>query len=76
MRQTQHDSNNSLYGAGQRGVDPLPVTKFIEDGAEVHRSFWRPNEAELAAIAAGALVVLDVLHMQPPVRVIVEEPRG
>lgn len=76
MRQTQHASTNKLLGAGQTGVDPLPVTRFIEDGAEINRSFWRPTEEELSWLVAGGLVVLDVLHMQPPVRVLVEKPRG
>ena len=76
MKQAQHETTNKLLGVGQVGVDPLPVTRFIEGGAEINRSFWRPTEEELAWLNAGGLVVLDVLHMQPPVRVLVEAPRG
>lgn len=72
---------------GGTGVDPLmteTVPELQADGTlvRINRSRWRPDEAERAAIALGADVVLDVFGSQhPPVRILatvfpVDDPDG
>lgn len=49
----------------------LAVRK-VEDN--VYQSAWEPTPTELAALNAGALVVLSVVGGQPPVMLSVEAP--
>lgn len=79
MDRTQHPTNNHVLGAPKghdQAVLPigaLPVTRHVEDGHVVQTSFWRPNAAELKALAEGHLVVLQVYgEGHPPVWVGVE----
>lgn len=65
MRQTQHPSNNSVLGAppgvGIEACTALAITRVqFPDGTPAVRSYWRPTDAERAAIASGALVELTV----------------
>lgn len=77
MDRTQHPSNNHVLGAPaghdqeQLPIGALPITRVqTEDGVMVQMSFWRPNAAELEALAAGHLVVLQIYGgMHPPVAV-------
>ena len=59
MRPTQHPSNHDVLGAPPgvaiEDCKALPITRArFEDGTPVVCSFWEPNAAELAALAAGA----------------------
>jgi len=76
MQRTQHPSNNQVLGApagwdqSALPCDALPITRTTVDGVDVMCSFWRPDPAELAALQAGGLVVLQVLGKgHPPVAV-------
>ncbi|VWB88611.1 hypothetical protein BLA13014_04102 [Burkholderia aenigmatica] len=79
MERMQHPSNNAVLGApkgwdqGELPVGALPITRVV-DGSITHVvSFWRPNAEELAALAAGAPVMLFVVgHTMPPVALAVE----
>ena len=73
MRFTQHPTNNAVLGAppgmSHEQCSALPVTWVkYEDGTPGILSYWRPNAAELADLASGAVVRLCVLGgSMPPV---------
>lgn len=48
------------------------AVRVVEDN--VFQSAWEPTPAELAALNAGGLVVLNVVGGQPPVSLSVEMP--
>lgn len=65
MTPAQHVTNTGALGrpadTTADEVVGLPITRIkYEDGTDAVRSFWRPTAEERAAIAAGALVSLDV----------------
>lgn len=72
MRVTQHPSNNGVLGAPPgMSVDECraaPITRTLyADGTPSVTTYWRPTEAERAAIADGALVSVEVLgETMPP----------
>jgi hypothetical protein len=78
MRSTQHPSNNDVLRApGGSTVDecrPLAVTRVhYPDGTRGVWSFWRPTDAERAAIAEGALIQLCAIgSTHPPIAVMVD----
>lgn len=75
MNPTQHPSNNDVLrappGVSIEQCRPLAITRVAyEDGTPAVWSFWRPSEAEKAAIAAGATVRLSAIgQTHPPVHV-------
>lgn len=71
MHPTQHPSNNDVLRAppGQtvEQCRPLAITRAkYEDGTPVVQSFWRPSDAERAALAAGASVCLQIVGLTHP----------
>jgi hypothetical protein len=78
MTPTQHPSNNDVLrappGATVDECRPLAITRVqYDNGTPGVWSFWRPSEAERAAIASGALIQLCALgHTHPPVAVMVD----
>ncbi|WP_176048167.1 hypothetical protein [Burkholderia sp. BCC1644] len=81
MDRIQHPSNNAVLGApqgwdhGELPCSALPITRveFVE-GVDAVASYWRPTSAELAALAAGAPVILYVIgRTMPPVALAVED---
>ncbi len=50
--------------------DPLPVRRV----GETFASAWEPTPGELAALNAGASVILTVWGLHPPVSLHVENP--
>ena len=79
MRFTQHPSNNAVLGAPpgmpHEQCSALPVTRVqYQDGSPGIMSYWRPDAAELAALASGAVIRLSVLGgVMPPVLLEVEK---
>ena len=76
MKFIQHKTNNQVLGApkdwDQSAVEcgALPVTVAEHHGQPVIMSFWTPDVAELAAIAAGHPIVLIVYgNSMPPVSI-------
>lgn len=71
MKAVQHPNNNDVLGA-PRGVPieeckPLAITRVrYTDGSDGVWSYWRPDAAERAAIAAGADVCLMCLGQTHP----------
>lgn len=64
MRPTQHPSNNDVLrappGVPIEECTPLAITRAqYPDGQPVVQSFWRPTDAERAAIAGGALILFQ-----------------
>jgi hypothetical protein len=82
MRFTQHPTNNAVLGAPPGvGIDDcraLPITRVeFPDGAPGVQSFWRPTDAERAAIAGGALVLFQCWgRTHPPVYLGVDGVEG
>ncbi len=83
MKPTQHPSNNRVLGApagwdqAQLPCAALAITDTDFAGMPAIWSFWRPDPVELAALNAGALVVLSILgRNMPPVAVMVEARPG
>jgi hypothetical protein len=78
MRATQHPSNNDVLrpppGATIDECVPLAITRVEHrNGVPGVWSFWRPSDAERAAIAAGALVCLCAIgQTHPPIHVQVD----
>jgi hypothetical protein len=78
MRPTQHPSNNDVLrappGATVDECQPLAITRVhYDNGTFGVWSFWRPSEAERAAIASGALIQLCALGVtHPPIAVMVD----
>lgn len=55
--------------------DALPITDMVAGGLPCLVSFWKPEPAELEAIAAGRPVVLSIMGgTMPPVALAVEAP--
>lgn len=76
MDRTQHPSNNQVLGAppGWNQNDlpcgALPITRTLIDDMPAMASFWRPTADELAAMNAGALVLVWVFGtVHPPIAV-------
>jgi hypothetical protein len=73
MRPTQHPGNNDVLlpppGATAEECASLAITRVqYDNGVPGVWSFWRPSDAERAAIAAGALVRLAAIgRTHPPV---------
>lgn len=73
MRPTQHPSNNDLLrappGATVEECAPLAITRAAyPNGQKIVLSYWRPTEAERAAIAGGALIEFHAWGVtHPPV---------
>lgn len=81
MNFVRHPSNNRVLGAppgwnhGELPVSALAVTDNITNGHQCVASFWQPDAAELAALNAGGLVMLNVVGpTTPPLMVAVIEP--
>ena len=80
MRPTQHQSNNDVLrappGVPIEECTPLAITRGqYPDGLQVVRSYWRPSEAERAAIADGALIQFQCWgQTHPPVYIGVSGP--
>lgn len=71
MRVTQHPSNNDVLGAPAGSsieeCRPAPITRTLyADGTPSVSTYWQPTEAERAAIAAGAMVQVEVLGVTMP----------
>jgi len=65
MTPAQHVTNTGALGrpadTTRDEVVGLPITRMTyEGGMEAVRSYWRPTPEEREAIAAGALVCLEV----------------
>jgi hypothetical protein len=73
MKPTQHQSNNDVLraptGATVEECRPLAITRVqYGNGTNGVWSYWRPSEAERAAIASGALVQMCAMgQTHPPV---------
>ncbi len=84
MRAAQHPSNNDVLrappGTPVEECRPLAITRVrYQGGMHGVWSFWRPSDAERAAIAAGADVCLMCMgQTHPPVLLAVDgiEPEG
>lgn len=79
MNKIQHPSNNRVLGApkgwdqGELPCAALPITDVEINGQQAIASYWRPDAAELAALNAGAPVMLCILGASmPPVMLAVE----
>lgn len=79
MRYTQHPSNNHVLGAPvgwdqkELPCGALPVTCVEVGGKLAMVSYWKPDAADLAALAKGAMVALVVYgSAHPPVALEVE----
>lgn len=79
MNHFQHPSNNAVFGAPtgwdqkELPCDALPVTRTTFGGQPCIESYWRPSEADLAALNADGYVVLSILgNSMPPVAMRVE----
>lgn len=79
MRITQHPSNNGVLsapdGMSHEQCKAAPITRVYFTESEDHavRTYWQPTEAERAAIAAGAMVCVQVLgRSMPPMWVCAE----
>lgn len=74
----QHPSNNAFLAAppGVAASDcrAMAITLVLHpDGMPVMRSYWRPSQAELAALAAGAAVQFECWGMtHPPIAITVD----
>ena len=71
MRATQHPSNNAVLAAPPGStVDecrPAPITRTVyQDGTNTVTTYWLPTAAEREAIAAGALVRVEVMGQTMP----------
>jgi hypothetical protein len=75
MRVTQHPSNNAVLGAppGQTTEEcrPAPITRCLYgDGTRTVCTYWQPSDEERSAIAAGALICVEVVGVtMPPMNV-------
>lgn len=71
MRVTQHPSNNSVLrappGSTVEQCRPAPITRTqYQDGTDTVATYWQPTEAERQAIAAGALIRVEVMGVTMP----------
>jgi len=76
MQPTQHLGNNDVLrappGISHDQCQPLPITRaWSEDGRTAFVcSYWRPSPAELALLAAGACVRLEIPGItHPPIHI-------
>ena len=80
MRYIQHPSNNFVLGApggwDQKAIEcgALPVTRTQMQGHPVMMSFWKPDAADLEALAKGGSIALWVYGEQHPVVAVGVEP--
>ena len=67
MKAVRFDGKEATLGLDQ-GYQPLPVRYIqLESGHDAVQSMWQPDAEELAALNAGAYVVVTVLgSKQPP----------
>ncbi|WP_206167870.1 hypothetical protein [Variovorax boronicumulans] len=79
MKQVNHPTNTRTLQAPKGWnhddlpCDALPVTDMLAGGLPCVVSFWRPERAELEALAAGRPVVLSIVGaIMPPVMLAVE----
>lgn len=79
MNFIQHPSNNLRLGApeghdhSKLPVLTLPVTRTEIEGVTCVQSYWAPDADEMAALVAGAPVVLSIMgSTMPPVMLGVE----
>ena len=79
MNRHQHPSNNDVLGApkgwdqGELPCSALPITRIEVEGMAAVVSYWKPDAAELALLAAGGSVELTVLGAaMPPVMLAVD----
>jgi hypothetical protein len=67
MNKHQHISNNAVLGApagwdqDELPCSALPITRTQVEGMDAVVSYWKPDAAELALLAAGGSVALTVL---------------
>jgi hypothetical protein len=80
MRPTQHSSNTRVLGApagwdqGELPCSALAITDSSMEGVPCVVSYWKPDEADLAALNAGATVALSICgRTMPPACVYVEQ---
>jgi hypothetical protein len=80
MRYIQHPSNNKVFGA-PAGWDQkelpcgaLPVTVTQVDGKTAMVSFWKPDAADLEALAKGGSIALWIYGDVHPVVAVGVEP--
>lgn len=80
MRYVQHPSNNHVMGApsgwDQKAIEcgALPVTKTHVDGHAVMVSFWKPDRADIEALAKGGAIALWIYGDAHPVVAVGVEP--
>lgn len=71
----QHPSNNAVLaappGVAASECRALAITRVqYPDGMPAVRSYWRPSQAELAALAAGAVVQFECWgSTHPPIAI-------
>lgn len=53
---------NWVQGTGGVEIGALPVQAEVRQGVMYIKSVWRPSAEELAGLAAGACVVVNVLN--------------
>jgi hypothetical protein len=83
MKPVSHPSNTRTLAApagwDQNGlpVDPLGITDQVVEGAPCVWSFWEPDAAELAELAAGGQIVLSIVGqtMPPALLLVTKSPR-
>lgn len=83
MKPERHPSNTRVLNAPKGWdqdtlpVDALPITDTALEGVPCVASFWRPDADELAALAAGGMVMLHVIgQTMPPVALGVTIPEA
>ena len=78
MRVVQHPTNNDVLRApsGQTIEEcrPAPITRTLyDDGTPSVATYWQPTDEERRAIAAGALIRVEVIgRTMPPMLATVE----
>lgn len=80
MRSTDFPQANKTYGGervGQPQYNPLRVQEYAdEEGNDIIRSAWLPDDEERRLIASGRPIYLEILGTsQPPVRLAVGKER-
>ena len=71
MQVVQHASSNAVLaappGATVEECRPAPITRCLYgNGTHSVATYWEPTAEERAAIAAGALIRVEVLGMTMP----------
>ena len=71
-------ANANLYMGAPEGWKPEDdgdcIHLAVRSDGRIFQSAWEPTPSEIAAINAGASIVLSVVGGQPPVMLQVEEP--